>query len=72
MTTPRSIIIDDLMRAADRKDMLCANVPVCEQCHSNQVQLTHTHAPARWRCRMCKHVFAREPSPISPPTYTLT
>jgi hypothetical protein len=47
MATPRSIIIDDLMRAADRRDMLCANVPSCTHCQSNQVQLTHSHhAPA--------------------------
>jgi hypothetical protein len=57
-----SAITADLNRSADRLHFLCMNVPRCEKCNADQVQLTYHHdTPARWRCRICKHHFYKEP-----------
>jgi hypothetical protein len=53
--------ITELMRTADRRDFLCANVPVCHSCGHEQVQLLGVVQPALWRCRACKHHFTHEP-----------
>jgi hypothetical protein len=57
-----SNITDNLMRKADRRDFLCANVPKCTSCSTYQVQLMDAdNQPALWRCRVCKHAFYYEP-----------
>jgi ribosomal protein L37AE/L43A len=57
-----SAINAEITRSADRLDFLCMNVPQCEACNDNQVQLLDHHAqPAMWRCRKCKHRFTHEP-----------
>jgi len=54
--------IKELMATADRRDFLCKNVPKCQKCLHEQVQLVgYAEKPASWKCRMCKHWFEFEP-----------
>jgi hypothetical protein len=55
-------LMKDLLRAADRRDFLCRNVPRCPKCRSEQIQLIGRLKPAQWRCRICQHRFEQEPS----------
>jgi ribosomal protein L37AE/L43A len=45
----------------NRQDFLCRNVPRCEFCSADQVQLVQKNMPAEWRCRICKRFFTFEP-----------
>lgn len=54
-------LAESVARDFERFDHLCRNVPSCEPCGSDQVQLMDRTAPASWRCRMCKHRFQYEP-----------
>lgn len=49
--------------ALDRIDHLYRHLPRCGECLSEQVQLIggSMMAPAKWRCRSCKHTFTHEP-----------
>jgi transcription elongation factor Elf1 len=44
-----------------RRDFIYRNVPRCQKCNHEQVQIVDTAKPARWRCRICKHRFEYEP-----------
>lgn len=49
-------------KLVDRLDFLCKNVPLCESCGADQVQLIDwNYPPAPWRCRKCKHGWYHEP-----------
>lgn len=44
-----------------RQGLLYRNIPKCPKCDSEQVQLLRLNKPARWRCKVCKHRFEKEP-----------
>lgn len=46
-----------------REDFLLAHVPPCPRCkEKTQIQLLSiSMVPARWRCRMCKEYYIKEP-----------
>ena len=54
--------LEEVIKKNDRLNYLMKNVPRCEECDSEQVQLTHyKSSPARWKCRKCNHQFISEP-----------
>jgi peptidyl-tRNA hydrolase, PTH2 family len=54
------MLLNDLTWA-DRRVALYKLQPHCPACHHEQVQLMNMYVtPAEWRCRACKHKFARD------------
>jgi hypothetical protein len=56
-------ISEELLRRADRRDLLAKHVPQCPACFRNQVQLLDHGTPAQWKCRVCRVCFEFEPTP---------
>lgn len=52
----------DMYAIINRHEFLCRNVPRCEFCGADQVQLLLKSMPAEWKCRVCKRHFKHEPS----------
>lgn len=55
-------ILAEVLKIADRREMLCRNAKPCPACFTDQVQLVdYVAVPAQWKCRHCKHRFTHEP-----------
>lgn len=54
---------ETLMKQNDRREFLSRNAPKCPRCSAVQVQLIDylTVRNAKWRCRICTHLFHFEP-----------
>jgi hypothetical protein len=54
-------LLKNALIAVRRREFICSNAPRCFKCSDEQVQLVNSSILAKWKCRVCKHIWKQEP-----------